>query len=137
MPSHVDVGPGNRRELRQRRTRGGGALFERSTPIGRRISGLHSTSICRLTQRASRHSTTKRVKDSSGSSPIVSTLSSASRACSRRSCNTRPNYEMQLLIATQVADEHRHLQSVLRIYEEVFGVKGGFEAIRQMADEKP
>jgi ribonucleotide reductase beta subunit family protein with ferritin-like domain len=42
---------------------------------------------------------------------------------------------VQLLIATQVADEHRHLQSVLRIYEEVFGVKGGFEAIRQMADE--
>jgi len=114
----------------------GGALFERSTPIGRRISGLHSTSICRLTQRASRHSMTKRANDSSGSSPIVSTLSSASRACSRRSCNTRPTTKCSL-IATQVADEHRHLQSVLRIYEEVFGVKGGFEAIRQMADEKP
>ncbi len=45
-----------------------------------------------------------------------------------------PHYEMQLLIATQVADEHRHLQSVLRVYEEVFGVRGGFEAIRDVAD---
>ena len=36
-----------------------------------------------------------------------------------------PHYEMQLLIATQVADEHRHLQSVLRVYEEVFGVRSG------------
>ena len=45
-----------------------------------------------------------------------------------------PHYEMQLLISTQVADEHRHLQSVLRIYEEVFGVRGGFEAIRDAAD---
>ena len=32
-----------------------------------------------------------------------------------------PSWEMQLLIATQIADEHRHLQSVLRIYDEVFG----------------
>ena len=46
-----------------------------------------------------------------------------------------PHYEMQLLIATQVADEHRHLQSVLRIYEEVFGVRGGFEGIREAADQ--
>jgi len=28
-----------------------------------------------------------------------------------------PDYGMQLLLATQVADEHRHLQTVLRIYE--------------------
>ena len=46
-----------------------------------------------------------------------------------------PHYEMQLLIATQVADEHRHLQSVLRVYEEVFGVRGGFEGIREAADQ--
>ena len=46
-----------------------------------------------------------------------------------------PHYEMQLLIATQVADEHRHLQSVLRVYEEVFGVRGGFEGIRDAADQ--
>jgi ribonucleotide reductase beta subunit family protein with ferritin-like domain len=45
-----------------------------------------------------------------------------------------PDYELQLLIATQVADEHRHLQAVLRIYEEVFGVEGGFEGVRALAD---
>lgn len=45
-----------------------------------------------------------------------------------------PDYGMQLLLATQVADEHRHLQSVLRIYEEVFGVKGGIDAVRELAD---
>lgn len=48
--------------------------------------------------------------------------------------NYAPHYEMQLLIATQIADEHRHLQSVLRVYEDVFGVQGGFEAIREVAD---
>ena len=46
-----------------------------------------------------------------------------------------PDYETQLVLATQVADEHRHLQLVLRIYEEVFGVTGGFEAVRALADE--
>ena len=45
-----------------------------------------------------------------------------------------PEYELQLLLATQVADEHRHLQAVLRIYEEVFGVEGGIEAVRALAD---
>ncbi len=45
-----------------------------------------------------------------------------------------PDYEVQLLLATQVADEHRHLQAVLRIYEEVFGVEGGIEAVRDLAD---
>jgi ribonucleotide reductase beta subunit family protein with ferritin-like domain len=45
-----------------------------------------------------------------------------------------PSWEMQLLLATQVADEHRHLQAVLRIYEEVFGVEGGFEGVRELAD---
>jgi ribonucleotide reductase beta subunit family protein with ferritin-like domain len=46
-----------------------------------------------------------------------------------------PDYEVQLLLATQVADEHRHLQAVLRIYEEVFGVHGGIDAVRALADE--
>ena len=46
-----------------------------------------------------------------------------------------PSYEMRLLLATQVADEHRHLQCVLRIYDEVFGVKGGLDAVRELADE--
>jgi ribonucleotide reductase beta subunit family protein with ferritin-like domain len=45
-----------------------------------------------------------------------------------------PDYGMQLLLATQVADEHRHLQTVLRIYEEVFGVQGGIDAVRELAD---
>jgi ribonucleotide reductase beta subunit family protein with ferritin-like domain len=45
-----------------------------------------------------------------------------------------PSYELQLLLATQVADEHRHLQAVLRIYEEVFGVDGGIQAVRALAD---
>jgi ribonucleotide reductase beta subunit family protein with ferritin-like domain len=43
-------------------------------------------------------------------------------------------WELQLLLATQIADEHRHLQAVLRIYEEVFGVEGGFEGVRELAD---
>ena len=45
-----------------------------------------------------------------------------------------PNFDLQLLLATQVADEHRHLQAVLRVYREVFGVAGGIEAVRELAD---
>ena len=45
-----------------------------------------------------------------------------------------PSYDVQLLLATQVSDEHRHLQAVLRIYEEVFGVRGGIDAVREVAD---
>ena len=46
-----------------------------------------------------------------------------------------PDYEMRLLLATQVADEYRHLQCVLRIYDEVFGVKGGLDRVKALADE--
>ena len=46
-----------------------------------------------------------------------------------------PDYEVQLLLATQVADEHRHLQAVLRVYDEVFGVQGGIDAVRALADK--
>jgi ribonucleotide reductase beta subunit family protein with ferritin-like domain len=46
-----------------------------------------------------------------------------------------PTYEVQLLLSTQIADEHRHLQAVLRIYEEVFGVEGGIEGVRAVADQ--
>jgi ribonucleotide reductase beta subunit family protein with ferritin-like domain len=46
-----------------------------------------------------------------------------------------PSYEMQLMLSTQAADEHRHLQCVLRIYEEVFRVRGGLEAARSLADQ--
>jgi ribonucleotide reductase beta subunit family protein with ferritin-like domain len=45
-----------------------------------------------------------------------------------------PDYGTQLLLATQVADEHRHLQVVLRVYAEVFGVRGGIDAVRERAD---
>ena len=45
-----------------------------------------------------------------------------------------PDYDMQLVLATQLADEHRHLQAVLRIYDEVFGVRG-FARVQQMAAE--
>jgi ribonucleotide reductase beta subunit family protein with ferritin-like domain len=44
-----------------------------------------------------------------------------------------PSWELELLIATQTADEHRHLQAVLRIYDEVFGVSG-FAAVQGLAD---
>ena len=46
-----------------------------------------------------------------------------------------PDYETQLILATQVADEHRHLQVVLRIYREVFGLRGGIDATRELADQ--
>jgi ribonucleotide reductase beta subunit family protein with ferritin-like domain len=45
------------------------------------------------------------------------------------------DYETRLLLATQVADEHRHLEVVLRIYREVFGVSGGIDATRALADQ--
>ena len=45
-----------------------------------------------------------------------------------------PSHDMQMLIATQIADEHRHLQSVIRVYEDVFSVKGGIEEIKKLAD---
>ncbi|HEY8448020.1 MAG TPA: ribonucleotide-diphosphate reductase subunit beta [Thermomicrobiales bacterium] len=45
-----------------------------------------------------------------------------------------PSYEMQLVLATQVADEYRHMQCVLRVYEEVFGVRG-IQAAQRLADE--
>jgi ribonucleotide reductase beta subunit family protein with ferritin-like domain len=46
-----------------------------------------------------------------------------------------PTYEMQLVLATQISDEYRHMQCVLRVYEEVFGVRGGIHAVRRVADE--
>jgi ribonucleotide reductase beta subunit family protein with ferritin-like domain len=46
-----------------------------------------------------------------------------------------PSWELQCLLATQTADEHRHSELVLRIYEEVFGVTGGIEAVQKVADK--
>jgi ribonucleotide reductase beta subunit family protein with ferritin-like domain len=45
-----------------------------------------------------------------------------------------PDYDVQLLLATQVADEHRHIESLLRVYSEVFGVQGGIAAVKALAD---
>jgi ribonucleotide reductase beta subunit family protein with ferritin-like domain len=45
-----------------------------------------------------------------------------------------PDYEVQLLLATQVADEHRHIESVLRVYSDVFAVDGGIAAVKAFAD---
>ena len=45
-----------------------------------------------------------------------------------------PEYDLQVVLATQLADEFRHMQCVLRVYEEVFGVRG-LERVRAIADE--
>ena len=45
-----------------------------------------------------------------------------------------PDWGMQVLLATQVADEHRHMQVVLRIYDEVFRVAGGLEGAHERAN---
>src|SRR5215218_187109 len=45
-----------------------------------------------------------------------------------------PDYNVQLLLATQVADEHRHIESVLRVYSDVFAVEGGIAAVKALAD---
>jgi ribonucleotide reductase beta subunit family protein with ferritin-like domain len=44
-----------------------------------------------------------------------------------------PSYELQTCLSTQLADEFRHLQCVLRVYEEVFGIRGA-ERVRALAD---
>src|SRR6266536_848913 len=45
-----------------------------------------------------------------------------------------PDYDVQLLLATQVADEHRHIESVLRVYSDVFAVEGGMAAVKALVD---
>src|SRR5215210_5910089 len=45
-----------------------------------------------------------------------------------------PDYDVQLLLATQVADEHRHIESVLRVYSDVFGIEGGIATVKALAD---
>lgn len=46
-----------------------------------------------------------------------------------------PDYETQLVLATQIADEYRHMQAVLRVFSEVFGITA-FEEARAMADAR-
>ena len=55
---------------------------------------------------------------------------SMSPHCSRPFLLAAPGYDMQLLLATQMADEHRHIESVLRVYSDVFAVEGGIAAVR-------
>ena len=43
------------------------------------------------------------------------------------------DYELQVCLATQIADEFRHMQSVLRVYELVFGIRDHAE-VRAAAD---
>src|SRR5215216_3511734 len=47
-----------------------------------------------------------------------------------------PDYDVQLLLATQVADEHRHIESVLRVYSDVVAAEGGIAAVKALADEQ-
>jgi len=47
-----------------------------------------------------------------------------------------PDYDVRLLLATQVADEYRHVESVLRVYSEVFGINGGIAEVKALADSK-
>ena len=47
-----------------------------------------------------------------------------------------PDYDVQLLLATQVADEHRHIESVLRVYSDVFAIEGGIDAVKALADDR-
>lgn len=44
-----------------------------------------------------------------------------------------PGIELQTCLSTQLADEFRHLQSVLRVYSEVFGISR-IDEVREIAD---
>jgi ribonucleotide reductase beta subunit family protein with ferritin-like domain len=44
-----------------------------------------------------------------------------------------PTYETQVVLATQLADEYRHMNSVLRVYDEVLGISD-IDEIRALAD---
>jgi ribonucleotide reductase beta subunit family protein with ferritin-like domain len=47
-----------------------------------------------------------------------------------------PDYDVRRLLATQLADEYRHVESVLRVYSEVFGIKGGIAEVEALAESK-
>jgi ribonucleoside-diphosphate reductase beta chain len=44
-----------------------------------------------------------------------------------------PTYETQVVLATQVADEFRHMNSVLRVYDEVLGISD-IDEVKAIAD---
>lgn len=43
------------------------------------------------------------------------------------------DYDLQVVLSTQIADEYRHMTSVLRVYDEVFGIRG-IDSVRAIAD---
>ena len=45
-----------------------------------------------------------------------------------------PDFDVQLLMSTQLVDELRHVKAIVRIYEDVFGVDGGLPAVQALAD---
>jgi len=45
-----------------------------------------------------------------------------------------PDYGTALVLATQVADEYRHVQSLVRIYEDVVGIREGMSEIQAFAN---
>lgn len=45
-----------------------------------------------------------------------------------------PDYECALVLATQVADEFRHVQAAVSVFENVAGIRGGIAAVRAVAD---
>ena len=47
-----------------------------------------------------------------------------------------PDFDVQLLMSTQLVDEMRHVKAIVRIYEEVFGVAGGLPVVQALADER-
>ncbi len=44
-----------------------------------------------------------------------------------------PTYDTQVVLSTQLADEFRHMQSVLRVYDKVFGITS-IDEVRALAD---
>ena len=44
-----------------------------------------------------------------------------------------PDYDLQVVLSTQIADEFRHMTSVLRVYDEVFGISD-LESVKAIAD---
>lgn len=47
-----------------------------------------------------------------------------------------PDLDVQLLMSTQLVDEFRHVKAIVRIYEEVFGVGGGLDAVQAIVDAR-
>src|SRR6266508_5497134 len=125
-----------KRRCRSRSSRQTRGPSGRSTNTVSGTNSHRSRSTSRSTPPASRRSTRRRVPVSSGCSRTASTPSSGSPPCSPPFLLAAPDYDVQLLLATQVADEHRHIESVLRVYSEVLGFQGGIQAVKALADSQ-